>query len=235
MNASLEKTARSLPASASRRPGFTLIELLTVIAIIGILAAITIPIVGRVRASAQSAKCGSSVRQIASMTALLAQDNGGWVPQACWAWKKDKLPGYMNAINLRAYGYSDAVGTCGGVTDGLTYPPHYGINSEMASTTDPYYYQRGKYQLSKVLTSRTVLFAETKWVSGWGFNATHVTDVAPPEGGRTAAYFATNTTFDSRHNGKGYVAYADAHVALRTPAEMAATSPVDPWKAGITQ
>ena len=51
------------PSRALRR-GFTLIELLTVIAIIGILAAILIPTVSRVREQAKRAKCMSNVRQI---------------------------------------------------------------------------------------------------------------------------------------------------------------------------
>ena len=44
------------------RSGFTLIELLTVIAIIAILAAILIPVVGSVRASARSSVCQSNLR-----------------------------------------------------------------------------------------------------------------------------------------------------------------------------
>lgn len=234
MNASSEDSVPLLlTAPAIRRPGFTLIELLTVIAIIGILAAITMSAVGKARASAHAAKCGSNVRQIATMTAVWAQDNNDWVPQACWAWKS--LPSYMRVTNLRSVGYKDPVGTCGAVDDGVTYPPHYGLNSQLASAaTNTAYYEHGFYKFSRVLTSRTILFAETKWVSGWSFNASFVTDAAPASGGRTGAYLAENTTFDARHNGKGYVAYADGHVALRTPSELAVTNP-SPWRQGINQ
>ncbi len=52
-----------MPAPRARR-GFTLIELLTVIAIIGILAAIIVPTVSKVRDTAKKSKCLSNVRQI---------------------------------------------------------------------------------------------------------------------------------------------------------------------------
>ncbi|RRJ96423.1 prepilin-type N-terminal cleavage/methylation domain-containing protein [Opitutaceae bacterium TAV4] len=54
---------------------FTLIELLTVIAIIGILAAIIIPTVGKVRTTAKASQCASNMRQIATAILLAAAEN----------------------------------------------------------------------------------------------------------------------------------------------------------------
>lgn len=59
---------------------FTLIELLTVIAIIGILAGILIPITGRVRDSARTAQCASNMRQLTQSALLYAQDNRNRLP-----------------------------------------------------------------------------------------------------------------------------------------------------------
>jgi prepilin-type N-terminal cleavage/methylation domain-containing protein/prepilin-type processing-associated H-X9-DG protein len=62
------------------RHAFTLIELLTVIAIIGILAAIIIPVTASVRESAKTAKCGASQRQIALAIMLYTSANRDFLP-----------------------------------------------------------------------------------------------------------------------------------------------------------
>lgn len=88
------------PSLHSKRPSclarpnagaFTLIELLTVIAIIGILAAITIPTVGRVRESAKQATAISRARHLGMAFQMFANDN------------RDRLPYIDNKLSNRRW------------------------------------------------------------------------------------------------------------------------------------
>jgi prepilin-type N-terminal cleavage/methylation domain-containing protein/prepilin-type processing-associated H-X9-DG protein len=94
--------------------GFTLIELLTVIAIIGILAAILIPVVGSVREAAKRAACVSNLRQVGFACHIYAAENEDRLPLSGGSTAWDVSEGAMRALlhaadgntaeNLRATG-----------------------------------------------------------------------------------------------------------------------------------
>lgn len=71
------------PPRAGRLSAFTLTELLAVIAIIGILAAILVPVVGSVREKARTTQCISNLRQIGiSLLSYASNNRGGHLPRA---------------------------------------------------------------------------------------------------------------------------------------------------------
>ena len=63
---------------------FTLVELLTVIAIIGILAAIIIPVVGQVRRAAKAGTNSSNIRQLTMANILFEKDHGRFASGNDW-------------------------------------------------------------------------------------------------------------------------------------------------------
>lgn len=86
---------RTSPRFVASARGFTLIELLTVIAIIGVLAGILIPVTGKVRNTAKGARCASNMRQICQALVLFTGDNkAGRFPNG-GNWDRDVVT-YMN-------------------------------------------------------------------------------------------------------------------------------------------
>lgn len=88
--------------------GFTLIELLTVIAIIGILTAILIPVVASARESARRAACVSNLRQIGMSSLLYASENNDRLPVIDQGfWPHDVTVSAMNRLIATGGGERD--------------------------------------------------------------------------------------------------------------------------------
>jgi prepilin-type N-terminal cleavage/methylation domain-containing protein/prepilin-type processing-associated H-X9-DG protein len=73
-------TDQRTPGIKGHRPAFTLVELLVVVGIIGVLAAILLPLLGRAQESAMRVSCASNLRQVHGIYLTYASENRDRVP-----------------------------------------------------------------------------------------------------------------------------------------------------------
>lgn len=217
------------------RCAFTLIELLTVIAIIGILAAILIPTVGAVREKARSAQCVSNLRQLAQGMLLFAGENKNRLPAhepalsdsadfASRGWVQKVVP-FISGFN---WDDKNPLWVCpSAIGNGQTVS--YGMNRHVGGVAGS-----GGYgvMLTRIPSpSQTALLADVL-ISRW--DATNPT--VWHEGGLTvlalrhsggnreqSKEFESLTAFRAA-SGKGNVAFVDGHVKAFTPTELSAES-----------
>ncbi|MDR1280561.1 MAG: prepilin-type N-terminal cleavage/methylation domain-containing protein [Opitutaceae bacterium] len=210
MKTKLSPGARALLAA------FTLVELLVVIAIIGILAAIIIPVAGRVRYTARIAQCASNLRQIALGFELYANDHKNNYPpaqdgSAYWPYlMRDYIPTNSlyggGATRLNAYHCPESLAR--GRSTGST---HYGVNKIL------YKDAQDKDQLTTpvpkariTIPTRTILLGDSCQQT----NGNMASRIAWG-GGNLPGTIQTHSadSADKTHtDGSANIAYADGHV-----------------------
>lgn len=166
------KSALLPPKNSKRHGAFTLIELLTVIAIIGILAAIIIPTVSAVRTSARRAQGVANLRQVTLGALMVANENKG-----NWWYSTDKITktsttGYYYARAISNYLRGQGLDSNMAVSDvfndpiisgGATGHNHFAPNAAFfLSFTENMSYGRASYnKLANVRNpSRMMFFAD---------------------------------------------------------------------------
>lgn len=220
--------------SANNARGFTLVELLTVIAIIVVLAAILIPVVGRVRENARTTHCARNLSGIGTAFQLYAADNKGLYPalrtQNSYKgeagtnptgknWQEELSPYQSREVgdlsSLKAE--SDSYVFCPEFVTRYRNDPKwnsetstsagYGMNPNLGVSGNNVY----KYRFKAALIAQP---ARTVLVGDSGNYNLDVTSAWSPNTARLGGYGSGDPV---RHAGKANYLYADGHVTLLDP------------------
>lgn len=215
------------------KTAFTLIELLTVIAIIGILAAIIIPVVGRVRDSARATQCLSNLRQLGVALNMFVADNksrfplasastGGGVSYPANTWWYYVNPYISGSREMNGSTINQVI------TQNIWRCPKR-VDSELGSDGP----SRASYKMSMCFNFLAYPQNSTAWVGKNPTAGVSVSNIAAPSQllcvseGKAAAHFTTwdATASDAnrveyRHSDRTNCMFADGHVASFTSAQL---------------
>jgi len=222
----MPSSCQSLPAAATRPPphaapsgrrGVTLTELLIVIAIVGVLSGLLLLVLGRARASADTARCSSNLRNIHNWLQLYAADHRGAYP-AAFGVTPDFPKGTQYWTELLDYVQSSAKGAlvqneggefsrfwyCPAAANTFPEPPHrvYPINCSGRSQSAPI------MPVNVTSPARTLLLADGAYNPGGGGNS-----LAYFRDSKASPDERPDKALEARHGGKVNGIFLDGHVA----------------------
>ncbi len=139
-----EKNSCCLPSAASPSAfcllpsAFTLVELLVVLAVVGVLAAIGVPVYGRVVEAGHAAKCVSNLRQLGSALGLYLGEHNMTMPTLVAGRTNASDEGAAIDNTLNVYTQGAAVFACPSdrgeaARSGTSYYWNVALNGQMAS------------------------------------------------------------------------------------------------------
>jgi len=180
---------------------FTLVELLVTIAIIAVLAGVTMAAASSALQAARTARCASNLRQIGIGLHTFASDNNNTLPQRYYT---DQNEGYSNII-LPYLGGNGDVFVCPCLRSDFPAEPAYGMN---------WYYDNSNLLTVRDM-SQTILATDTKGSFGQGSNRADENSGDPGQLDPT------------RHNGEANYLFMDGHVERLSFSST--QKPIDLW------